>query len=582
MVEGSNESNIDKFNSNLTENRNFRWYEEILCELRDARRIKEPQKPPGEDRKMEEEVRHVQRVLHMSNQLLETILDNTHMCIAYMDPKFNFIKVNRLYAEADERPQSFFPGLNHFDLYPNEENEKKFRLVVETGEPCFVTAKAFWYEAHPERGVTYWDWSLIPVRSDSGAISGVVLTLKNVTERVVAEMELNRQLKVMESLTRLYAPLSSPQASFKEISEAILTEAKLLTASAHGYVSSIDPGTGDNIGHTLTQMMQKQCRLANGNRRIAFPVGENGWYASLWGHCLNTRLPFYSNSPGNHIASSGVPDGHIPIERFLSVPVLLGDQLVGQISLANATRDYSDRDLEVVGRLGQYYGLAVRRVQDRNALKESQNKLKESLEEKELLLKEIHHRTRNNMTIVSSMLNLQAVTLDDPRLTDILRDAQSRIRTLAMVHERIFTSGDMTNVNFNIYVREITYALFRGYNIHRERITLETDIIADLSIDLKQAIPCGLIINELVSNSIKHAFPTDKEGKISVSIRKKVPDKIEICIRDNGCGLPADIDVREPDSIGLKLITMMVNQLKGSLEFNRTKGTEIKIFFPFQ
>ncbi|MGQ9722539.1 MAG: sensor histidine kinase [Candidatus Jordarchaeum sp.] len=127
-----------------------------------------------------------------TNQFLSAILDHTPILIAYMDSQFNFIRVNRAYAEADEREVSFFPGKNHFVLYPNEENETIFRRVVETGEPYFAEAKPFEYAEHPERGVSYWDWSLIPIKGPEGVVEGLVLTLQDVTEEKIAKEKLKK------------------------------------------------------------------------------------------------------------------------------------------------------------------------------------------------------------------------------------------------------------------------------------------------------------------------------------------------------------------------------------------------------
>ena len=137
--------------------------------------------------KLEIERNQSEKVKRENIQLFETIFDNTHIMIAYMDPRFNFIKVNKAYAEADNRDPSFFPGKNHFNLYPNAENEEIFKRVVETGEPYYVYDKPFEYAEHPERGVTYWDWSLIPIKDRDNTVSGLVLSLANVTQRRQAE-----------------------------------------------------------------------------------------------------------------------------------------------------------------------------------------------------------------------------------------------------------------------------------------------------------------------------------------------------------------------------------------------------------
>jgi PAS domain S-box-containing protein len=133
-----------------------------------------------------------EKVVRETNRLLETLIDSTHVLIAYLDSQFNFIRVNRAYADADERDKSFFPGKNHFDLFPDEDNKRIFERVRKTGEPHFAYAKPFRYAEHPERGVTYWDWSLIPLKDSEAKVIGLILTISNITQRVRAEQALKQ------------------------------------------------------------------------------------------------------------------------------------------------------------------------------------------------------------------------------------------------------------------------------------------------------------------------------------------------------------------------------------------------------
>jgi PAS domain S-box-containing protein len=200
-------------------------------------------------------------------------------------------------------------------------------------------------------------------------------------ERKITEEALLLELSVNSALSKIYKPLILPFSSLKEITNTILDQAMKLTHSMHGYVSSLDPISGDSIVHTLTDMLSDQCMVSEKNNKIVFPRGSDGRYHGLWGHSLNTRGAFYTNMPESHPASSGIPDGHIPIKRFLSVPVFSGDKLVGQIALANAGRDYTDRDLETISRLGNYYALAIHRKRVEEELLDKTHDLRERIKE---------------------------------------------------------------------------------------------------------------------------------------------------------------------------------------------------------
>ncbi len=186
----------------------------------------------------------------------------------------------------------------------------------------------------------------------------------------------NWQVSLNSALAGLSAALLRPGISIADIADMTLQYARRLTHSEHGYVSAIDPETHDSIGHTLTQMMGKECQIVDaGEDRIVFPIRPDGMYPGLWGHVLNTREAFYTNAPDAHPASAGCPQGHIPLQNFLSIPAIVGDTLVGQVALANSTRDYVDRDLETIGRLAELYAMALYRQRTEAQLLEYQERL---------------------------------------------------------------------------------------------------------------------------------------------------------------------------------------------------------------
>lgn len=182
------------------------------------------------------------------------------------------------------------------------------------------------------------------------------------------------ELAVDEALIALADALIDPSFSFEETTQTVLEQARRLTESEHGYVSSIDLESGANIGHTLTSMMGEPCRVRPEDRRITFCPNPDGAYPALFGCALNTGVGFHTNAPARHPASTGLPEGHIPLKNFLTVPAVVGGQVVGQIALANSSRDYTDRDLHAIERIAKLYALAIQRMRRQAALKASEER----------------------------------------------------------------------------------------------------------------------------------------------------------------------------------------------------------------
>jgi PAS domain S-box-containing protein len=236
--------------------------------------------------------------------------------------------------------------------------------------------------------------------------------------------------------------------------------------------------------------------------------------------------------------------------------------------------------LDHEGRLMGYRGVD----RDITERKKAEEKLKASLNEKELLLREIHHRVKNNMQIISSLLRHQMVSMKDREEIDIFRDSQDRINSMALIHEQLYQSNNLMNINFSEYVKHLVNGLFQTYGVAAGKVASKI-IINDISLGVDTAIPCGLVINELVSNSLKHAFPEGREGVIEISIKKSKDSDADdhdfkLTVKDNGAGIPENIDIRETRSLGLQLVTILAeHQLRGKIEIGRSDGTEFNIFF---
>ncbi|MBA7520182.1 putative sensor histidine kinase pdtaS [subsurface metagenome] len=220
--------------------------------------------------------------------------------------------------------------------------------------------------------------------------------------------------------------------------------------------------------------------------------------------------------------------------------------------------------------------------------KRAEEKIKESLKEKEVLLKEIHHRVKNNMQIISSLLNLQSRYIKGKKALEMFQNSQERIRAMALVHEKLYRSQDLARINFVEYVNDLVKQLFRSHGISPTKIKFNVRI-KDVFLDINRAIPCGLIINELVSNSLKHAFPASakaaagkpngRKGKIDIDFYLDKDNKLLLKIKDNGVGLPDNIDIKNTKTLGLQLVVTLVEQLNGTIEVDIKRGTTFKIKF---
>jgi two-component sensor histidine kinase len=209
--------------------------------------------------------------------------------------------------------------------------------------------------------------------------------------------------------------------------------------------------------------------------------------------------------------------------------------------------------------------------------KNIENQLQISIEDKELLLRELHHRVKNNLMIISSLLNLQSTYIKDEESKKIFKDSQNRARSMALIHERLYQSTDLKRIDFGDYIRTLANDIYHTYVMDTNLIKLNVDV-EDIRLDIDISIPLGLILNELVTNSLKHAFPQGSPGEIDIILHTQ-DKKYLLEVKDNGIGFTEDIDYKNTDSLGLRLVTNLTDQIEGEIEFNNKLGTSFKIIF---
>ena len=209
--------------------------------------------------------------------------------------------------------------------------------------------------------------------------------------------------------------------------------------------------------------------------------------------------------------------------------------------------------------------------------KKNEERITQSLKEKEVLLKEVHHRVKNNMQVISSILNLQSSYVKDAYALNLLKECQNRIKSMAFIHESLYQTKNFESVNFSEYITTLSKNLVHTYSINTKNIKLVLTL-DKLFLNLDSSIPCGLIINEIISNSLKYAFPDNRDGIIFVTL-KVDNHHVRIEAGDNGVGIPQGIDIKYTETLGLQLVDTLVEQINGTLVLERHKGTKFIIEF---
>ncbi|MBX3248853.1 MAG: PAS domain S-box protein [Myxococcales bacterium] len=450
-------------------------------------------------------------------RLLEAFFDHTNLHIAYLDRELRFIRVNRAYASADGLAPEDFVGKGHFELYPNAENEAIFRRVLETGEPHHERAKAFVYVHAEERGVTYWDWSLVPVPDDEGEVSGLVLSLLDVTTR-------ERSLRGLRESEQKF------HALFEESPDAIFV---------------IDAET-----------------------LIPFEANESA--IRFFGHALDTFM-------SRPVSTLDALRSHAELED-VAARVFRDGRDLHETTVRLASGEL--REVEVIARpvrLNSRDGIQVV-VRDLTQERSARQQVERSLAEKEVLLREVHHRVKNNLQLVSSLLYLQQSQLDDAAGRRAFEEARRRILAMALIHQRLYRSGDFANLDLHAYLQELAEQIALAHDHASQSVALHVEV-ARVAVPVDVAVPCGLLVNELVSNAFAHAFEGRSSGSVRVfgSARGRT---LELEISDDGIGLPNVPERVQGSTLGLRMVHALVQQLGATLEVDVDGGTRFRVTVP--
>jgi PAS domain S-box-containing protein len=219
-------------------------------------------------------------------------------------------------------------------------------------------------------------------------------------------------------------------------------------------------------------------------------------------------------------------------------------------------------------------------VVDITERKRAQQRIEKALEEKTVLLNELHHRVKNNLQMISSLLSLQAANVDDPRLREVLNESQNRVKAMGLTHQLLYEHKDFSRVDLGEYLGRLAQLVLSAYRARSGPVALQLALPTEsLYVGLERAIPCGLVVNELVTNSFKHAFPGERSGTITITLAAAGDHEIELSVRDDGIGLPADFDLDAVRSLGLRLVSLLAEQLNAAMTMAREGGCGFSLRF---
>ncbi|MHC1757853.1 MAG: PAS domain S-box protein [Methanosarcina sp.] len=639
------------------------------------------------------ERKQAEEALSRERSLLESVMRATDFMLVFLDPQFNFMWVNPAYAESCQMKPEEMVGKNHFALYPQAENEAIFRKVRDTGEGIFYKDKSFVYPDQPERGVTYWDWSLAPVKNSCGNVTGLVLSLRETTKYKRAEEALRkseeRYRMLFTNMTEgfvlsevIYNNDGKPcDYRYLELNPAYelqtgIKKENVLGKSALEVFSNPSPIQMEKLGEVALSGKSTHFEIFSGVMNKHFEIDvfspEKGKVAAISRDIsekkeaeikLKETLDNLENLVRERTAelekaynSLKESEGRLKaLFKLLPVGVSITDKErnILDVNLAlesilglsrsdllkgkQATRKYlrsdgtemsfeefpSVRALKEEGSIqssemriikedgsiiwtdvsaialpfsdGQVV-ITTRDITERKQAEEALAKIDIARQ------KEIHHRIKNNLQVISSLLDLQAEKFNnrkcikDSEVLEAFRESQDRVISIALIHEELHEGGRNDALNFSLYLQRLAESLFQTYRLGNPDISLRLDLEENVLFDMDIAVPLGMIVNELITNSLKYAFPGRDKGTIQIKLFSQKtgnePNNKEeltkaglagkgaeytLIVSDNGIGVPGKIDFANPDTLGLQLVAVLVDQLDGEIELKRDIGTEFKI-----
>jgi PAS domain S-box-containing protein len=518
------------------------------------------------------ELDRIKKSLQKNEEELEAIFNGASSGIAVLDKTGKIIRINRRVKEVAGYLEKDIIGkrFSLLKMFPARSIAKMISVFNKLRKGQDVPP--YEMELYAREG----EKIIVEVRNSilrkKGRFEGVIAILTDITKQRQAEAEVLKQSKNNELRAEIWKKSADPSLTEEKdlIQELLNTVGPFMDVSRAGYLP-FNPERKAFV--TELQWYKKEAGNSLGED-ISLDIAKNFFgrkYLEIPKDIDKIKRTSLLSKIIKHYASLKLKKHKI--KSYLVVPY--GDidkpKAIFTFSECEKERKWTELEKRILSEVVNIVSMKAEQIK-------AEQLIKTSLKEKEVLLREIHHRVKNNLQVISSLLNLQAQYLKNKQDLEMFNESKDRVRSMALIHEKLYQSQNLARIDFAGYIRDLIYRLFRSYEADPGKIDLKMDI-DDISLGVDMAVPCGLIVNELISNCLKHAFPDGKKGEIKVGLQSVNTNEVELKVSDNGVGLPDSFDFRESESLGMHLVNILTDQLGGRIELDRTGGTEFKIKF---
>jgi PAS domain S-box-containing protein len=533
-----------------------------------------PSKPPVKDKIINEgSLRENQRFL---TTLISNLPGYVYRCHEENGKWFTQFASDGIYNLTGYNPEDFLrDGKMSYGLIVHPDDQRVLSNVVKDAikerRPYQIT-----YRIQTSEGKEKWVWEQgRGIFNKEGRLIATEGFITDISEKKKAEVEILKKNAELSTLNKIGSSINK-LAEPTEILALIFSMIGRLFDNNNLYIALYDEKKQE-ISFPIYTVKGKYVYLENRKLR-------NG----LTEYIIRTKKPLLVNTDIEKTFDKlSIEQLGEKSKSLVSVPILLADKVIGVITLQDYSREYAyeESQVELLTTIASQVAISLENShlfatlqQELEEKKEAEKRIIASLHEKELLLQEIHHRVKNNLQIMSSLLRLQSSYFKNPEIQHIFKESENRIRAMAIIHNKLYRSLNYDKVDFADYVKTLIQNLYLSFGADTSRINLQVNLNGTF-LNIDTAIPCGLIINELISNSLKYAFPKNRNGSILIEMIVK-GDDVELTVKDDGIGISKDINIMKTETLGLKLVQLLAMQMDGQVELVKpSKGTEFKIRF---